>query len=108
MIRQTRAATAQIEALFQHYLALGYDQAAHKLLQALSEALDRIEADPIGGRSHPGPYPSVACRGFRWIKVHRYWFGYAAIAQGVVVTNVIHYTADLPRRVEIDSTPDDA
>ena len=99
MIRQTRAVAAQVEALFEHYLARDRDGAARNLLRAVSEALDRIEADPAAGRSHPGPYPGVARWGYRWIKVHRYWFGYAVAADGPVLTNVIYGAADLPGRV---------
>ena len=99
MIRQTRAAAAQVEALFEHYLARDRDGAARNLLRAVGEALDRIEADPAAGRLHPGPYPGVARWGYRWIKVHRYWFGYAVIPGGPVLTNVIYGAADLPGRV---------
>lgn len=66
----------------------------------MGEALDRIEADPAAGRPHPRPYPGVARWGYRWIKVHRYWFGYAVAPDGPVLTNVIHDAADLPGRVE--------
>lgn len=100
MIRQTRAAAAQVEALFEHYLARDRDGAARSLLRAVGEALDRIEADPTAGQSHPGPYPGVARWGYRWIKMHRYWFGYAAAPDGPVLTNVIYDAADLPGRVE--------
>jgi len=38
--------------------------------------------------------------GYRWIKVHRYWFGYT-VSQGYpVLTNVIYDAADLPGRVK--------
>lgn len=99
MIRQTRAAAAQIEDLFEHYLARDRDGAARNLLRAVGEALDRIEAAPMTGLPHPGPYPGMARWGYRWIKVHRYWFGYAATADGPVLTNVIYDAADLPGRV---------
>ena len=39
--------------------------------------------------------------GFRWIKVHRYWFGYAVTPDCPVLTNVLYDAADLPDRVEI-------
>ncbi len=100
MIRQTRAAAAQVEALFEHYLARDPEGAARSLLRAVGEALDRIEADPTAGRSHPGPNPGVARWGYRWIRMHRYWFGYAAAPGGPVLTNVIYDAADLPGRVE--------
>jgi plasmid stabilization system protein ParE len=110
VIRQTRAATAQVEALFEHYIARDRDGAARNLLRAVCEALDQIEADPTVGRSHPGPYPAVARWSYRWIKVHRYWFGYAVASDGPVLTNVIYDAADLPGRVEEEAPtvrPDD-
>lgn len=100
MIRQTRAAAAQIEALFEHFISRNRDGAARNLLHAVSEALDRIETDPAAGRPHPGPYPGMARWGFRWIKMRRYWFGYTMVPDGPVLTNVIYDAADLPGRVE--------
>ena len=99
MIRQTRAAAAQVEALFEHYLARDRDEAARNLLRAVGEALDRIEAEPQAGLPHPRPYPGMARWGYRWIKVGRYWFGYAVAADGPVLTNVLYEAADLPGRV---------
>ncbi len=100
MIRQTRAAAAQIEALLEHFLTRDRDAATRNLLRAVREALDRIEADPAVGRPHPGPYPGVARWGYRWIRVRRYWFGYAMAPDGPVLTNVIYDAADLPGWVE--------
>lgn len=100
MIRQTRAAAAQVEALFEHYIARDRDEATRNLLRAVGEALDRIEADQMAGQSYPRPYLGMARWGYRWIKVHRYWFGYAVTANYPVLTNVIYDAADLPGRVE--------
>ena len=71
MIRQTRPAAAQVEALFEHYIARDREGAARNLLRAVGEALDRIEADPMAGQSHPMPYPGMTRWVYRWIKVHR-------------------------------------
>lgn len=99
MIRQTRAAAAQVEALFEHYLVLDRDGAARNLLRAVDEALDRIEADPPAGLPHPRPYPGMVRWGYRWIKVGRYWFGYASTVDGPVLTNVLYDAANLPGRI---------
>lgn len=107
MIRQTRAVAAQIEALFEHFVARDRDGAASNLLRAVGEALDRIEQEPAAGRRHPGPYPGVARWGYRWIKVRRYWFGYAVTPDGPVLTNVIYDAANLPSRIE-DMDDDEA
>jgi plasmid stabilization system protein ParE len=77
VIRQTRATAAQVEALLDYHLARSRNEAARNLLRAVGEALDRIEADPSAGRPHLRPYAAIARWGYRWIKVHRYWFGYA-------------------------------
>jgi plasmid stabilization system protein ParE len=72
MVRQTRAARLQVEALLDSYIEKQRYDAAQKLLDAVAAAGRMIEADPDGGLPHPRPYPSIARWGYRWIKVHRY------------------------------------
>lgn len=99
MIRLTRTATRQVEDSVEHYAGLGRDAAIRGLQQAVRDALGRIEAAPEHGLSHPRPYPAVAAWGYRWVKLHRYWFGYAADGEDLVVTNVLYDASDLPGRV---------
>jgi hypothetical protein len=49
--------------------------AARRLIETYDEAVRQIEASPHNGLTHPRPYPALAAYGFRWIKIHRYWFG---------------------------------
>ena len=80
MIRQTLFAREQAEALFAFYLERERYQAYRNLLKAIGEAATRIERNPHGGLAYPNPYPGMARWGFRWIKVHRYWFGWSMAA----------------------------
>jgi hypothetical protein len=72
------------------------------LLKAIGEAAARIEADPHGGLPHPKPYPGMARWGFRWIKVHRYWFGWSMARGYPVVTNLFFETSGMWARVAAD------
>ncbi len=107
MIRLTRTATRQVEALIEHYARLERDGAIRNLQRAVRDALALIEADPGRGSLHPRLYPAIAPWGYRWVKVHRYWFGYSTAAENdLVVTNVLYDTVDLPGRVaEIGEVP---
>jgi hypothetical protein len=69
------------------------------LLDALRPALRLIEQHPSSGTTHPRPYPDIAKRGFRWIKVHRYRFGDRVIDRRLVLTNLRFDAADLPSKV---------
>jgi hypothetical protein len=102
MIRQTIYAQDQAAALFEFYLAADREQAFENFLEAIAEAAARIEADPTGGLSHPRPYPAIARWGFRWIKVHRYWFAWSMARGYPVVTNVFFDTSDMRARVAPD------
>jgi hypothetical protein len=76
-------------------------------LDELIEHYIARERDPTGGRQYPTPYPEVSRWGFRWIKVHRYWFSYVVGRDRLLMTNVLHDTANIPRRVaaEDDEAP---
>lgn len=102
-IRQTRTATAQVEALFEleYYSPRDRDGRARDLPRIMGEALDRIEADPMAGRPDPGPYPAVARWGYRWIGVRRdWWFGYVVAPDGPVLTDIIYDAAASSGRVQ--------
>ena len=106
MIRQTRHAREQADALLDHYLQNDYEQAYEKLVDAIAEAVALIEANPTGGATYPRPYPSIAAFGFRWIKVHRYWFGWSLIRGYPVLTNVFFDTAFIEGRIQPDESDD--
>ena len=69
-------------------------------------AVEQIAGDPKPWFTHPRPYPDLARYGFRWIKVHRYWFGYIAAADPII-TNILDEVADIPAHVSADRRPID-
>jgi len=80
--------------------------AARKLIEAYAIAIEQIAAGPKSWFTCPRPYPDLARYGFRWIKVHRYWFGYVS-ATDPIITNILDEVADIPARVSADRTPTD-
>jgi plasmid stabilization system protein ParE len=80
--------------------------AARKLIEAYAAAVEQIAAGPESWLTHPRPYPDLAGYGFRWIKIHRYWFGYLA-GEAPIITNILDEVADIPARVSGDRTPTD-
>ena len=79
-------------------------QAAQKLVESYELAVQQIATGPRTWFSHPRPYPALARYGFRWIKVHRYWFGYLPAANPII-TNILDEVADLPAHVSSDQAP---
>ncbi len=62
-------------------------QPARRLIETYDAALARIAADPRFWLTHPRPYPELARYGFRWIKLHRYWFAWHP-GPPPVITNI--------------------
>ncbi len=102
MIRQTVFARDQANDLFEFYLEKDREQAYENLLKAIAEAAALIESNPIGGSTHPTPYPGMAGWGFRWVKIHRYWFGWSMARGYPLVTNVFFETSRMWARVAPD------
>jgi hypothetical protein len=102
MIRQTRFASEQADDLLASFREKQYYEAYRNLLKAITEAADLIEANPVGGAECPTPYPEMAKWGFRWIKVHRYWFGWSLGRGYPVVTNIFFDTSRMWERVAPD------
>lgn len=97
MIPLAPRAKRQIDRLLEHYLGKDRPEAARNLILAYHEASDRIERDPGVGISAPRPYPQLERRGWSWVKVQRYWFGY--LRDPALTIGAIYYdTADIPRR----------
>lgn len=71
-------------------------------MRAINEASAKIQANPTGGLPHPRPYRGIAKWGFRWIKVHRYWFGWSMARGYPVVTNVFYDTSRMWKRAKPD------
>jgi hypothetical protein len=80
--------------------------AARRLIETYDAALARVEAGPRLWLTHPGPYPELARYGFRWIKLHRYWFAWLP-GPPPVITNILDEAGDIPRWVSDDGGPAD-
>gem|GEM_PF-1636442 len=78
--------------------------AARKLIETYDAAVEQIASGPRSWLTHPRPYPEIARYGFRWIKIHRYWFAYQP-AQSPVITNIFDEAGDIPRQVSVDNQP---
>lgn len=95
MPRITAAARAQYFDTLAWYLApeRGRLQAARNLSAAYDEAMALIDAHPASGSPHPPRYPKLVEYGFRWRKIHRYWFAWTSEADGqATVTNIVFET----------------
>jgi hypothetical protein len=79
-------------------------QAARRLIEAYEAAVGLIESGPRISFSHPRPYPELVSFGFRWIKVHRYWFGYLT-SKYPIITNILDEVADIPAHLSGDRDP---
>lgn len=102
MIRQTLFARDQAEALFDFHLENERPQAYRNLLTTIRIAASRIEAEPTGGSSYPAPYRGISRWGFRWIKIHRYWFAWSTARGYPLITNVFFDTSDIVARIAPD------
>ncbi len=99
MVRLTLTAGWQFDELLDHYIQLDRPEAVDRLVAALADALALIEANPGSGRPCPLHYRAAARWGYRWIKVHRYWFAYSDHRGHPVLTNVLFETSDIPGRI---------
>ena len=97
MIALRPEAQAQIDGLLQHYERLGRVEAVENLLAAIEQARDQIALAPSAGLVAPRPYPRLAERGLRWIKVGRYWVAYNR-AIPPVIHGFFYEAADIPGR----------
>ena len=68
MIPLSKAAEAALEALADHYAALGRDRAIDRLVESLEAARERYANDPDDFLAAPRPYPGLADLGFLWTK----------------------------------------
>jgi plasmid stabilization system protein ParE len=71
-------------------------EAARRLMETYDAALARIATGPRAWLTHPRPYPALMRYGFRWIKLHRYWFAWHP-GPPVVITNIFDEAGDMPR-----------
>jgi len=105
----TETARTQYLGTIQRYLAARARKparplAARRLIEAYGTAVEEIAGAPSSWFHHPRPYPELARYGFRWIKVHRYWFSYLP-DRDPIITNILDEVADIPTHVSIDRNP---
>ncbi len=81
-----------------HDESLDRPEASRSLRNALTDAWDRITADPTAGLPAPRPYPRLARAGWSWIKAGRYWIAYGQ-RPPVAILAVFYDAADIPRRL---------
>jgi plasmid stabilization system protein ParE len=110
-VRITATAQAQYLGTVRRYLTStarrpARPQAARRLIDAYQSAIEAIADGPVVFFPHPRPYPELGRYGFRWIKVHRYWFGYLPGAEPII-TNILDEVADIPTHVSTDLDPID-
>ena len=99
-VRITATARAQYLGAVRRYLTTtrrhpARPEAARRLVEAYERAVTTIAEGPGVWFGHPRPYPGLASYGFRWIKIHRYWFAYLP-GQDPVITNVLDEVSDIP------------
>lgn len=99
MAKLAAEALRQVRNLTEHYLAKDRIEAATRLEAAVRAALARVDDPTTRWVPAPRPYPEVGRAGYRWIKQHRYWFGYRAGADGATIYHVAYDSADIPSRV---------
>ena len=108
-VRITATARAQYLGIVRRYLTStprrpARPQAARRLIDAYGMAVAAIADGPKAWFSHPRPYPDLGSYGFRWIKIHRYWFAYLP-GSDPIVTNIFDEVADIPASVSADRAP---
>jgi hypothetical protein len=110
-VRITGTARAQYLGTIRRYLRAtprhsARPAAARKLIEAYALAIEQIAVGPKTWFPCPRPHPDLARYGFRWIKVHRYWFSYVSAADPII-TNILDEVGDIPSQVSADHTPTD-
>lgn len=98
MIGFTARARRQVTDLLRHYRRELRIEAARNLQRAITEAVARIESEPLAGLPAPRPYPGLAQTGQAWCKAGRYWFRYS-LTSPAIVTAVFYDAANMPDRV---------
>jgi hypothetical protein len=96
-------AVTQIEAIADSYEAETRDRVARpdavrRLQEAVTAAVAALLMGRIVRRRYPAIYEEMAREGEEWLRVHRYWFGYAYDGNEAIVFAVLEATSDMPAR----------
>ena len=110
-VRITATARSQYFGIVHRYLTATRRRAARplaaqRLIESYDEAVETLARGPKTSFSYPRPYPQLVSFGFRWIKVHRYWFGYVP-GPDPIITNLLDEVSDIPAHVTDDREPID-
>jgi hypothetical protein len=97
MIPLSLTAREQYFELIQHYLEKEREEAVNRLIGALEDARRLIDAGYHNAVDHPSVYSRLARDGVKWVKCHRYWFGFTV--DEPVIFNILWDAADIVRRV---------
>jgi hypothetical protein len=54
----------------------------------------------LSTRAFPAIYASVVSSGYRWFKVHRYWFALRSTRAATFIARVFHDGAKIPGRLD--------
>lgn len=102
----TEPAFEQISSILDSYISeddpdKAKPEAAEKLIEAVEEAMRRMDAGPPFGTPYPATYQRMQKHNLRWFKVHRYWFAYKQEQgqQRPVVVQVLFDQANMPKRL---------
>ncbi len=89
----------QSERLARHFAARNRIEAVYRLQRAVSEALVKADNEALRTRAYPSVYRELADLGFRWFKIHRYWFAIVVTPHGNVIAHILDAHSNIPARL---------
>jgi hypothetical protein len=93
--RKARLQAAELSV----YFRLKHRERADQLLRnAILMARIRADDPHHPTRTFPSSYQDLEPLGFRWFKVHRYWFAVEETKDGNVIAALFHESTDIRRR----------
>jgi hypothetical protein len=92
-------ALRQAQALSDHFGYRDREQARSKLRRTIADACIAAEDECLRTKPFPSVYRDLAGLGFRWFKLHWYWFAIEEAPSGMVIANILYEGADMPSRV---------
>jgi plasmid stabilization system protein ParE len=89
-------ARQQARQLSGHFGFKDRPQARIYLRRAISQACIAADDPRLRTKVFPAAYPDLASLGFRWFKLHRYWFAIEETTSGNVIAAIFYDAADMP------------
>ena len=93
-------AQQQLDRLLIHFIAAGRVEAAIRLRETVALALVKADIPSLMTRAYPSVYSKLASLGFRWFKLHRYWFALDTTQAGRTIAVVFYESANIPSRID--------